>query len=366
MSAIESPKLRPMSLGQLLDRSFRLYRQNFLTFVGIIAAMVIPVYGIYLVFSLLNIPRMLEAMENLTNMSSLDDPMQLFTTQMQAMGGGNSLLLSALSFFLIQGVATAALVKAIEDSYLDKPGDILGSYGKIAGKWLPLLVALLLGFLLIILLLVWTIIPCIGWLTGLGILAFVSYVIYPMVPVTVVVENRRGFGAIRRAWELARRRFWWVLGYMFLLYILAYVITVGPSFLLGIALGYLQETVMSGFDMATQMAIQTSLSQVITMVMQIIYLPIQLTAIVVMYFDLRVRTEGFDLAMLAAEAEAGDSSEAAPIIPQAPAAEQTPLVTGTEILYFLGINVGIGALCGILYGVLAIVGIALTAVMMGL
>ena len=358
MSAIESPALRPMSFGQLLDRSFRLYRQNFLTFVGIVAAMVIPVYGIYLVFSLLSIPNIADAIERLDNLSPTDNPLTLFATQMQATGSGNSYLLSILSFFLIQGIATMALVKAIEDSYLGRPADILGSYGKIAGILGPIFIVLIIEILFFIVLIVWFFIPCIGWFTGLGMLIFASIVIFPMVPITVVVENQRAFAAIRRAWDLARRRFWWVLGYVLLLSVLAYIIMVGPSALLSIGTLYMQETVLSGFDAATRIVIQTSISQVISMFMQMLYLPIQITAITVMYFDLRVRTEGFDLAMLTAEAAASEG-ETAPATPQAPAMTHSPLITGTELGYFFGATIGLYALCGILYGLLFAVAMAL-------
>ena len=34
--------LRPLRLGELLDRAIRLYRGNFLTFIGIIAVVYVP------------------------------------------------------------------------------------------------------------------------------------------------------------------------------------------------------------------------------------------------------------------------------------------------------------------------------------
>ena len=36
------PVLRPLRLGELLDQAVRIYRRNFLTFIGIIALVYIP------------------------------------------------------------------------------------------------------------------------------------------------------------------------------------------------------------------------------------------------------------------------------------------------------------------------------------
>src|SRR3954454_5906557 len=36
------PHLRPMSIGDMLDAAFRLYRRHFLTFIGIVALLQVP------------------------------------------------------------------------------------------------------------------------------------------------------------------------------------------------------------------------------------------------------------------------------------------------------------------------------------
>lgn len=78
-----------------------------------------------------------------------------------------------------------------------------------------------------------------------------------------------------------------------------------------------------------------------------------------MYFDLRVRTEGFDLALLAASAEGehaavtGEPAAPAPLAtPAAPPSESRQLVTLNEMGYFVAISIGAVALCAILYGIL--------------
>ena len=42
MEQTPQPRLRPMALADMLDTAFRLYRRHFLTFVGIVALLQVP------------------------------------------------------------------------------------------------------------------------------------------------------------------------------------------------------------------------------------------------------------------------------------------------------------------------------------
>ncbi|MBK9052884.1 MAG: hypothetical protein IPL78_18800 [Chloroflexi bacterium] len=131
-------------------------------------------------------------------------------------------------------------------------------------------------------------------LVGIGLLVSIPWVgqractmffggaIVPMVGTVIVLENKAGFDALRRGWDLTRRRFWPVVGYVVILGILVTVITIGPSTLLT----YLTGFVWSGYDPAsplspTNMPGQaplwaTVLQTVITVGLQTLILPIQL------------------------------------------------------------------------------------------
>jgi hypothetical protein len=77
-----------------------------------------------------------------------------------------------------------------------------------------------------------------------------------------------------------------------------------------------------------------------------------------MYFDLRVRTEGFDLALLAASATGDQVTDVAA---QAPPIGSGALVTWQEMGYFALIELaGVGLYC-ILYFVLVAVVVALVS-----
>ncbi len=81
---------------------------------------------------------------------------------------------------LIQGIATAALTWAVADHYMGKSTSFLGAYRKVGRSWLGLIGAMLLAFIISIGLFVWLLVPCIGWLTGAGILAFFWLAITPL------------------------------------------------------------------------------------------------------------------------------------------------------------------------------------------
>lgn len=362
MASTESSTLRPLTLGQILDRAMRLYRQRFLTFVGIIAVMLVPLTVVRIILTLVNIPNLFEAMERMRDPSIAADPMAMFASQMAASGATTNFLFVGLSFILVQGIATAALVHAIGNSYLGKPVDILSSYGQLSGSWLRLLGALTLWAILYIGVIIFTLVPCVGWLMGPGVIVFFLYVIQPLIPAIVVIEEQGGLGAIRRVWDLARRRFWWVLGFMIVLGIFASILLFGPQALATWLLVLGLDTVLPNADPATLYGVQTGISQLVGMFIQLLYLPIQLAAVTLMYFDLRVRTEGFDLAMMAAAGKTeieGEPSLAG--MPPAPAPASDGLITGTEAAYFIGITIGIVALYILIVAVVALIGMTIMA-----
>jgi hypothetical protein len=51
---------------------------------------------------------------------------------------------------------------------------------------------------------------------------------------------------------------------------------------------------------ASQMMIQTIIQSTLQLVMSLLYFPLQFIAVLLLYFDLRIRTEGFDLTLLSA------------------------------------------------------------------
>lgn len=309
--------LRPLRLGELLDRAIRLYRANFLTFIGIIAVVYVPLMVLQTAASALLSRSMLD---------SFSTPEEIFTNTAYWAGLGSTLILALVQFVLVQGIATGALTRAVADTYLGKKTGILDAYRGLGKSWLTLVGALLFLGLIVIGLFFWWLVPCIGWFTGLGMLLFMMAAVNPLVPPVIVLEHQGAIDAVRRAWSLARRRFWPVLGSIFVLYLFSVIIVNGPAAIVNVLLA---QALQSFGDPTTQLVLTSVIQGLVSLVFVLIYYPLQMTAFTLIYFDLRVRTEGFDLALLTMEA-AGSTDITETMAAPVPQTKER-LVTGPEL-----------------------------------
>jgi len=335
------PTLRPLRLGELLDQAIRLYRRNFTTFIGIIALVYVPLMILQTASSAI----MTSSMDT---MSLSNSPESVFSNSAYWIGMLSTLVISFLQFIFVQGIATGALTRAVADNYLGKPTSILDAYRGIGKSWLSLLGALLLVGLLILIAVVWWLVPCIGWFTGLGIMFFLSAAVSPMVAPVVVLEEARAGAAVRRAWFLVRRRFWPVLGTIVVLYLFNLLIVNGPL----AVVNYLLSTMLPGAvgDYTAQLVITAIIRAIVSIVFVLIYYPLQMTAFTLVYLDLRVRTEGFDLALLAmGSGDSGNSTDVmAAFVPQS----SEKLITGSDLGNFAILTFGALGLYLLIFSVL--------------
>lgn len=333
MATVTTPEFRSLRIGELFDQAIRIYRRNFFKFIAILAVVQIPL-------TLLQFLAVLPSQIALTGANSYEE------LSLISLGGGVlNCFTTLLSFVLVQGVATAATTRAVADGYLGRSTGFVEAYRRIRGRWTHLVVALLLASLINIGLVIWVLVPCVGWVTGLGLLFFFATVIIPLIAPIIVLERKGPVEAIRRAWDLVRRRFWWVVGFVALLWLFSQIVTTGPAFLVGILLGLLFESVEVGG--VQQSVIQTLAGLPFTL----LYLPLQLTAVTLLYFDLRVRTEAFDLIWQTRET-LEDETDADLVLAQAPPPERGNLITWTEVGYFVLLTLAVGGVAALLYVVI--------------
>lgn len=357
METQAQPTLRPLRLGELLDRAIRLYRGNFLTFLGIIAVVYVPLMVLQTAASALMSSSVLEG--------RFSTPQDLFSNYGYWIAIFATIILGLAQFVLVQGIATGALTRSVADNYLGKKTGILDAYRGIGSSWLTLLTALFFVILIFFALILWLFIPCIGWLTGLGMMAFLMGIVNPLVAPVVVLEAAgpwsssgdnifqrfsnwivRSVLAVNRAWSLARRRFWPLLGYVFILYLFSWIVVNGPSAIVNVIL----VQVLQSFDDPTMQLVLTSVIQgLVQLVFILIYYPLQMTSFTLIYFDLRVRTEGFDIAFLTRETS--DSTDLTEVTTVPAPQVNEPFMTGAELgnfailelagvgLYFLVVSI---------------------------
>lgn len=351
MSTTFIPFMRPLTLGEVLDQAIRLYRRNFLTFVGIIAIPYIP---------LTLIQTGLTYLSTSSATSILDNPSPTFSLPSgYFVGLIGIILVGLLQFLLVNGVAAAALTRAVADNYTGQPVDILGSFGKIGSLWMRLLGVLLLFILIIIVGIIWAVfIPCVGWLTGPGLLVFLGIVVIPLTAPVVVLERHDVLASMRRAWDLSRSRFWWLLGFAFVLSLLAQLIITGPTYIINLIMQYF---LLNQGDYVTYLTWQSVIQTFVQMLGGLLYLPLQLTAMTVVYLDLRVRSEGLDLAMQAA-ANAGTEANIISVAETSPQPTGN-LITGTEVGQFILLTLAFLAIYAILVGIILAITMAFMSAM---
>ena len=301
MSTTDFLDLRPLSIGELLDRTFRIFRKHFLTFVLIAIIMQLPV-SILQVGSALMVNNF--ALGTMAG-NPFDNPEIILPTMLVSLGIG-------FASFIITQVGTAALTQAVSDSYLGRTVSFDSAFSRMGNTWFKLILATIVGgffmFGLLIPIMLGSFIPCLGFfiaLIGMFFLGAVASILFSLLPPVVVLERASVIDAVKRAWTLSRLRFWWVLGYLVLLTVLTFVIIFGPAAIIGVVLGL----VLGEMSILVQSIVQQSATLVLTAV----FLPIRIAAITLMYFDLRIRFEGFDLVVLASANET--VLDAAPSLP---------------------------------------------------
>jgi len=321
------PSLHPLRLGELLDQAIRLYRHNFLPFVGIIAVIYVPITilqagsSAVLTGSMLDFPT--------------SSPDEIFSNSGYWLSMISTFVLVFVQLFLVQGIATGALARAVGDNYLGKKTGIWDAYRGIGRSWISLLGALLfLGVIFLLAALWWIIVPCLGWFTGAGMMVFIMGAVSPLVAPTVILEGQDAVNGVRRAWSLARRRFWPLLGYVFVLYLFSLIIVNGPA---GIVNIILTSALGSFGGPHTYLVLSTIIQSLVALVTTLIYYPLQMTAFTLIYFDLRVRTEGFDIALSTQQLDPTQESQ---LMPAPPPIIGERLITGPDLGNFAILTLG--------------------------
>ncbi len=267
---MEYEHLRPLTVGEILDSSFRLYRRRFGALVGVCAVVVVPLALVQLVVNL--------SAQETTTVTRFGGSIYRST----AVSSGTQLFL-LLFGLLISGlnitVAQGAAMRILSDHYLGTETSWSESLRYAFARFGSLLWIVILTGL--------------AWIFGAffcfipGIYLYVSFAV--VMPVRLI-EDERGGQALSRSRALVAGR-WWptfstLLVVLFITTTLTFVVTVfvGGSTIL-----------------ATNTASSTTtrvVTELLTAGVNVIVTPISAAVATIIYFDLRVRKEGFDLALM--------------------------------------------------------------------
>ena len=263
--------LRPLSIPELFDEIFSLYRNNFVLFAGIVGLITVPLtIWIGVVFR-----------------PVLDQPSSAATGEaLQAALQASGILIFVS--WLAGGVQVAALTKAVSERYLGHQTNILSAYQFVLARFFPFLGTFVLVGLTTGVGLVLLIIPgilCVFWFA----------LVYPV----FVVEGETFSSAMGRSRELAKHNWFKIL--------LIFILGGGLNWLSQLGAESITGMIMGADPTGTYLLVLIFLQTVFSMLIQ----PIGLIGFVVLYFDIRVRDEGYDLEMLAHDMGA-DTAEATP------------------------------------------------------
>ena len=247
--------LRPLSVGEILDTSFSLYRRHF----AALATVALVCTGVPLVLRLF-----LETSGGIFSNLTLG-------------------ILYAISLVVLNLVATGATVFIVSESYLGRPlsaREALNRATPYIGRILicSLLMALVvgLGFLLLL-------IPGIILAVGLAL----------AIPAVVLEPRSSASAALSRSWELTRGARWRIFGLGVTLLVLLYIPVVAITGLLALVLPTASGEAFGPTSISTVAAIAVG------GIVQMFIYPLFYCVLTVTYYDLRVRKEGFDLELLA-------------------------------------------------------------------
>lgn len=251
MSSLET-RFEPMTIGRLLDRCFRIYFQNFPLMVGISAFAYLPLLAF-------------QSSDLFSGTDAELGPMAIIT----------GVLAFVISFVVVAPMAIAATTMAVSDRYLGNEVTVGAALKGAWGHVVTLLLTQLVVGLIVMVGLILFIVP--------GIFLAVSYAL--VAPVAILETSDRT--AIRkRSWALVDGNRGKVFGVMFVLWLLGILLATSSSVLL----------LLTGIDTGSSMAAVLRFSM--DSILGIVLYPVGTIAITLLYYDLRIRKEGFDLEML--------------------------------------------------------------------
>lgn len=314
MSENTKVKLRPL---EIVAQAIWLYALNFFKFSAIVGLVLLPVMSFTFFVTLV-----------ITNNSfdSLDfgyfhpvlffDLLGLLVNFIDARFVPVLLNITELVFQLL---AVTTLVLAVADAYLGQSRGVFETFRGAFKLWgrlllsLSLVLSVLLPGLAIVMWLLQSV-HYLGWFPAGGVGALVIFLTLTLLPFfvpVVVLEKQPLLGGLRRVWDLVYPRFLTISGIV----LFALFLVTGAGYLLLIIVEPLTYDIMSVTDSLSLDSLWLSAiaQSLVTLLMRLIFIPLQVTVLVLFYLNLRVSSEGLDLTL-----SAESNADAWALLAQAP------------------------------------------------
>ena len=302
---MDAPQLRPLGVGDIVDRVFSVYRGRPVLFMVLAAvpylALFLVIGGIALSLGSLLVP-LGPFIDSLTDSFSTTTGARPNVPVTPAVATAIVALvvlglIAVLVSVLFLSVQIGSLVDAAAARYLGRETTVGASFRaglrvapKIIATGLMLFLSLAVGWLLLFAVLVLAnnaLLATVGFLGGLVATVFV-FASWLVAPVVAAIEPIGPLHAVRRSWWLSNGHRWRILGLQILLAVLQIVLSTLISFIFVAAF-------------ISDQVVRLVLQNIVNVIATVLWAPIEWAAFTILYFDLRVRKEALDL-QLAAEA----------------------------------------------------------------
>jgi hypothetical protein len=281
---VSAPELRPLAVGEVLDVAIKITVRHARTLFLLVLVVVAPAQLLVTAIDVSATEGVVTGVE--TDSVPSSDEITTFVA---------GLVVIVLLLVLSSTLATGAVYKAVVDAYLGSRPDWRASLAFAARRLRSLVWISVLTYVLATLALIPLIVP--------GIWLFIAWSV--AVP-ALMTEDVRGFKALRRSFRLVRHRWWPTFLIVMLGFLLAGVISAIVGGVVG-ALSFAADSTVAEFVVGLLGNVLASA----------ISTPFTAAFITVLYVDLRVRKEGFDLQLLAERLGAAPAPTATPLPPPA-------------------------------------------------
>lgn len=289
-----APALRPLRVGEILDVAIKIYTRNARTLWKIVAIVVFPVYVLSGIVTLSTLPDEFLDPQFGTQPGSFRN----LENEIWTMVGAQLFL--ALVTMVTVTIATGACMKAISDIYVGATPETRSSLRFAARRVHSLVWITFLTFFFGALAAVALIAP--------GVWLWFAWTVAPPV---LLVEGLKGTKALGRSFQLVKGRWWPVFGAVVVGYLLSGIVS-------GAISAITLPLVLS--DAGESALLTTVVNTIVNTIAGVLVTPFNAALVAVVYFDLRVRKEGFDLELLAERiGSAPDPSRRPDYLPPPPA-----------------------------------------------
>jgi membrane-anchored glycerophosphoryl diester phosphodiesterase (GDPDase) len=326
----------PLGLGDLLDRAFRLYRARFAILLLTATIFLVPLGLLSGLLTGRFMTSYMAALEGLVSEPVAQSPDTVFGGFFAQFAGlfGLTFLISVVGL-LVSGIVTLALIvqcaATLHNEAISLDQGIrrgLRRFWALIGmavvQWISYAIATL-AVVVPVILLFGAILAGGVWVSSIlgdsadspmviigaillilsGYLLLMVLMVAPALYLSsrwivaapgLVVQEWGALDALRRSWHLTRRQVWRCMGYRVLLFLLMGLVISAP-------LGIFQQLLLV-FLPSSAFGLITAISAALSSIVNVIWQPFYVGAIVLLYYDLRVRQEGYDLALQVERLEA--------------------------------------------------------------